>query len=123
MSMGQFTFLIDEDLRRAAKVYAAERGVTLSDLIRDMLARKIGWRQAMSEDVDEASARRVMEAYSVGLIERSDALRRLGRDPSEVLWFRDRLNASGLPWPVQDREEAEKQADGLLEAMESDEDE
>ncbi|WP_061934666.1 hypothetical protein [Aureimonas sp. AU22] len=115
--MGQFTFLIDEDLRRAAKIYAAERGTTLSDLIRDLLTSKIGWKVIMSAEPDDATLRAVLAAYGDGLIERSDALQRLGRDPSEVLWLRERMNELGVAWPQQAREAAESQSDGFVELL------
>jgi prevent-host-death family protein len=56
-------------------------------------------------------------AYSRGEISRSEAMVGIGIDPSETAAFAARMNAERIPWPKVDRQQAEKEADELLEAV------
>jgi hypothetical protein len=59
-------------------------------------------------------------AYSRDEISRSEAMKGVGIDPSDVAAFAALMNSSGIPWPKADREQAEREADGLLAIMEGD---
>ncbi|HEY2754590.1 MAG TPA: type II toxin-antitoxin system Phd/YefM family antitoxin [Pseudolabrys sp.] len=56
-------------------------------------------------------------AYSRGEISRSEAMIGMGLDPSETATFAARVNGERIPWPKVDRQQAEKEADELLEAV------
>ena len=59
-----------------------------------------------------------MIAYSRGEISRSEAMVGIDLDPSDTATFAVRMNAERIPWPKVDRQQAEKEADELLEAVE-----
>ena len=56
-------------------------------------------------------------AYSRGDISRGEAMAGIGLDPSDVSGFAARMNSERIPWPKVDRQEAEKEAQGLLELI------
>lgn len=63
------------------------------------------------------SDRDFLIAYSRGDISRSEAMAGVGMDPSDVSAFAARMNSDRIPWPKADRQEAEKEAQGLLELI------
>jgi prevent-host-death family protein len=62
--------------------------------------------------------RDVLIAYSRGQIARSDAMLAIGMDPSDPRAFAARMNALKIPWPKVEREQAEREAEELLEIVE-----
>lgn len=67
------------------------------------------------------SDRDFLIAYSRRDISRSEAMVGIGMDPSDTPAFAARMNSERIPWPKADRQEAEKEADGLLELAEASE--
>lgn len=59
-------------------------------------------------------------AYSRDEISRSEAMKGVRIDPTDVAAFAALMNSSGIPWPKVDREQAEREADGLLALLEGD---
>ncbi|MCK9908188.1 type II toxin-antitoxin system Phd/YefM family antitoxin [Microbacteriaceae bacterium K1510] len=64
-----------------------------------------------------SAARDFLITYSRGEISRSEAMIGIGLDPSDTATFAARMNAERIPWPKVDRQQAEKEADELLEAV------
>jgi hypothetical protein len=65
-------------------------------------------------------ARDFLIAYSRGEISRSEAMKGIGMDPTDVAAFSALMNSNSIPWPKVDREQAEREADGLLSILEGD---
>jgi hypothetical protein len=57
-------------------------------------------------------------AYSRDEISRNEAMKGIGMDPADVAAFAALMNSNGIPWPKADREQAEREADGLLAVLE-----
>src|SRR5664279_6311024 len=71
----QFTMNIDDSLLQAAKLYAVTTGRTVSDIVRDLLAREVGWSgSGPLAPLDDVRAAPVLEAYSTGRISRRQAM-------------------------------------------------
>jgi prevent-host-death family protein len=53
-------------------------------------------------------------AYSRGEVTRNEAMDGVGLDRSEVAEFARLMNTDRIPWPKADRQQAEREADGLI---------
>jgi prevent-host-death family protein len=53
-------------------------------------------------------------AHSRGEITRGEAMDGIGLDRSEVAEFARFMNADNIPWPKADRQQADREADGLI---------
>ncbi|MGY2049133.1 ribbon-helix-helix protein, CopG family [Methylobacterium sp. JK268] len=114
----QFTMKVDPALIEAVKAHVLRRGTTVSDLIRDLLMREIGWKEAtdgVTPSLTDERRHAILTAYSRGEAGRGDTMVALGLDPSEVGAFARLMNGSGVAWPRPDRARAEEAAEILLE--------
>lgn len=119
--MRQFTMNIDPGLLHAAKRHALANEITMSDLVRDLLAREVGWTSARPDpQLDHGAALPVLQEYSVGRLTRRQAMDALGLAPERQPEFVAAMNRHSVPWPspdpVQIELEAELVADAIREA-------
>lgn len=91
--MPNLTVNLDADLLKTAKVYSAQHGVSISQLVREHLAALTGYRAGPSA---EPPADPLLD-FSRGRVGRKEAMRQLGITYFELL---DRLAARGLPLPA-----------------------
>jgi hypothetical protein len=116
--MRQFTMNIDDGLLRAAKAHALSNGRNLSDIVRELLAREIGWSaNEASTPLDDAKARPVLSAYSEGRISRRQAMESLDLTPERHVEFVEAMNRLSVPWPKADPEQIEREADIVVQAI------
>jgi len=102
------TFRLDDDLLRAARVYAAEHETSVTALIKAHLEKMTGYQVA--DDGGDAVA-----LYSQGEIGTADAMRRLGMtNYAELL---DALADRGLVKPRMSVQEIERQAATLFNIL------
>jgi prevent-host-death family protein len=73
-------------------------------------AHQIAARASLSE-------RDFLIAYSRGEISRNESMLGIGIDPSDTAIFAARMNTERIPWPKVDRQQAEMEAEELLEAV------
>jgi uncharacterized protein (DUF433 family) len=59
----------------------------------------------------------ILTKYSTGEITRSEAMRRLGLDVVELGKFTELMETYEIPWPVTDRQRAEKEAEIIAAAI------
>lgn len=64
--MRQFTMEIDDGLLHAATTHAFRTGRTVSDIVRELIAREVGWPGPEVVPPVGADARRALAAYSHG---------------------------------------------------------
>lgn len=97
--MPNLTIQMDAELLKTAKVYSAQHGVSISQLVRDHLAALTGYEQETSADP--------LLDFSRGRVGRKEAMRRLGLTYFELL---DRLAERALPLPALPEKEIEQMA-------------
>jgi len=83
----------------------------------DRLRERRGGGEPRVAALPNQGARDFLIAYSRGEITRSEAMTGVGMAPSEVKTFAARMNSEEIPWPKVAREQAEKEAKGLLELL------
>lgn len=116
--MRQFTMNIDEGLLRVAKAHALSTGRNVSDIVRDLLAREVGWSAAETPaPLDDAKARPVLVAYSEQRISRRQAMDALGLAPERQEDFVEAMNRLSVPWPKVDPEQIEREAEIVVQAI------
>ena len=122
--MRQFTMNIDDGLLHAAKARALATGRTVSDIVRDLLAREVGW-SAPTEAVPFADAKAlpVLMAYSERRISRRRAMEAIGLEPDRYPDFVDAMERLAVPWPKVDRAQVEREAGIVARAIEAARDE
>ncbi|MDP4021340.1 hypothetical protein Q8W71_01785 [Methylobacterium sp. NEAU 140] len=109
--MRQFTMNIDDSLLLAAKRHALGAGITMSDLVRDLLAREVGWSPVPDTPVvAEASAVPILRAYSEGRLTRRQAMQALHLAPDRQVDFVAAMNRFAIPWPQPDPGQIDREA-------------
>ena len=84
--MRHFTMNIDDGLLQAAKLRALQTRRTVSDIVRELLAREVGWSGATeAAPIDDEKASPVLRAYSEGRIPRRRAMESLGLEPDQYV--------------------------------------
>jgi plasmid stability protein len=122
--MRHFTMNIDDGLLQAAKLRALQTKRTVSDIVRDLLAKEVGWSgETRSAPIDDGKAFPVLHAYSEGRIPRRRAMESLGLEPDQYSAFVDAMTRLSVPWPAVDREQVEREADIVVQAIEAAHDE
>jgi plasmid stability protein len=117
-AMRQFTMNIDDGLLRAAKAHALNAGRSVSEIVRDLLAREVGWATDEAPAPLEAEqVRSVLLAYSEGRTSRRQAMDALALAPERYPDFVEAMNTMAVPWPRPDPEQIEREADILVQAM------
>jgi plasmid stability protein len=118
VAMRQFTMNIDDGLLRAAKAHALNAGRSVSEIVRDLLAREVGWATADAPaPLEGEQARSVLLAYAEGRMSRRQAMDALGLAPERYSNFVEAMNTMSVPWPKLDPEQIEREADILVQAM------
>jgi len=116
--MRQFTMNIDDGLLRAAKAHALNAGRSVSEIVRDLLAREVGWATAEAPaPLDGEQARPVLLSYAEGRMSRRQAMDALGLAPERHPDFIEAMNTMSIPWPKPDSEQIEREAEILVQAM------
>jgi len=116
--MRQFTMNIDDGLLEAAKTHALSTGRSVSDIVRDLLAREVGWSARQpSLSPDDAEARPVLQACSSGKLTRRQAMDRLGLPPDRYPDFASTMNRLAIPWPKPDPAQIEREAELVVQAI------
>jgi hypothetical protein len=116
--MRQFTMNIDDSLLQAAKLHAVTTGRTVSDIVRDLLAREVGWSgSGPLAPLDDVRAAPVLEAYSAGRISRRQAMQALDLDPERQPEVVEAMNRLGIPWPEIDRGQIDQEAEIVVQAI------
>ena len=116
--MRQFTMNISDTLLLAAKEHALRSGSTLSDLVRNLLAREVGWSPDLAEhNLDEADALPVLQRYSAGEITRKQAMQALSLSPDRYGDFCETMARLAVAWPQPDREQIDREADIVVHAI------
>lgn len=114
----QFTMNIEDGLLLAAKRHALQTGRTVSDIVRDVLAREVGWVGGQDERaLDSASALPVLRAYSNGRTSRREAMEALGLPPERRADFVEAMNRLDVEWPTPDPEQIDQEAELVVEAI------
>ena len=109
---------IDDGLLLAAKAHASSHGRNVSDIVRELLAREVGWPAPCVPDaIDDSTARPVLSAYSEGRMSRSQAMESLALTPDRGVEFVEAMNRLSLAWPQADRRQIEREADIVVEAI------
>jgi plasmid stability protein len=122
--MRQFTMNIDDGLLHAAKARALQTGRTVSDIVRDLLAREVGWSGAKEvAPLDDEKALPVLRAYSEQRISRRRAMEAIGLEPDRYSDFVDAMERLAVPWPKVDRAQVEREAEIVAQAIEQANDE
>lgn len=118
--MRQFTMNMDEGLHSAAKIYAARQGKPIAEIVRDLLAREIGWNGEDSDriDIDERTAAAVLRDYSAGRISRRDAMERCGLRIEMYPEFVELMERLAVKWPEPDPERISREAEIVSDAIE-----
>jgi negative regulator of replication initiation len=116
--MRQFTMNIDDSLLQAAKAHALSTGRSVSDIVRDLLAREVGWSAEQPLlPPDDAGTRPVLQAYAAGKLTRRQAMDRLGLPPDRYPDFASAMNRLSVPWPKPDPAQIEREADLVVQAI------
>jgi hypothetical protein len=109
---------IDDGLLRAAKAHALSSGRNVSDIVRDLLAREVGWSaNEAPAPLDDAGARPVLLAYSQRTISRRQAMEALDLTPERHVAFVEAMNGLSILWPEVDPEQIEHEADIVVQAI------
>lgn len=104
MMLKNTTFNLPTELVAKAKAYAAEKGTTMTSIVREHL-EAVTSSGTVPEDEP-------LRAYSERRLSRNEAIRRLGmRDHTELLVA---LGDAGLPMPLAPAHEIENQASVFL---------
>ena len=116
--MRQFTMNVDDGLLLAAKRYSLRTGRTVSDIVREVLAREVGWTgDRNGQAIDDATALPVLRAYSEGRASRREAMETLGLPPERRADFVAAMNRLGIAWPRPDPEQIDQEAEIVVEAI------
>jgi hypothetical protein len=83
----RFTVSIDDDLLIAAKQKALERGVTMSSLVRDLLAREVRPTKAELSVLSDKDEEMTILRYSHGEMSLRQAMQALSMHPDQYLEF------------------------------------
>src|SRR3954466_16149179 len=101
---------IDDGLLLAAKAHALSSGRNVSDIVRDLLAREVGWSaNETPAPLDDARARPVLLGYSQRRISRRQAMEALNLTPERHAEFVEAMNRLSVPWPKADPEQIERE--------------
>lgn len=123
-AMRQFTMNISDGLLLAAKEHALRSGLSLSDLVRGLLAREVGWSESEAPPpLDKARALSVLRRYSTGEITRRQAMYDLELGPERHADFVEAMNQLSIPWPRPDSEDIDREAESVVRAIQEAEDE
>ena len=118
--MRHFTMNIDDGLLQAAKLRALQTRRTVSDIVRELLAREVGWSGATeAAPIDDEKASPVLRAYSEGRIPRRRAMESLGLEPDQYVASVAAMTRLCVPWPAVDREQVEREAEIVVQAIEA----
>ena len=116
--MRQFTMNIDDGLLHAAKARALQTGRSVSEIVRDLLSRELGWSGAKAETpVDDETALPVLMTYAEGRISRRRAMEAIGLQPDQYSALVVTMERLSLPWPKVDRAQVEREADIVARAI------
>ena len=109
---------IDDSLLQAAKAHAFSSGRTVSDIVRDLLSREVGWSpNEAATPLDETRAHPLLVAYSERRLSRRQAMQALDLTPDRQVEFVEAMNRSSIPWPNTDPEQIEREADIVVQAI------
>ena len=119
--MRQFTMNLDEALHNAAKVHAARTGRSIAEILRELLAKEIGWTGGTADgiEVDAGVVASALAQYSSGGISRREAMSRCGLSIDKYSDFVDLMQAMDVKWPVPDPRRIEQQALVVSEAIDA----
>lgn len=109
--MKNVTLAVDEEILRAAKIYAAAHDTSVSRLVRDYLAELTGLAIPSG---DEATT--ILLRYSQGRLRRREAMEALGLDYGTLLL---ELSQRRLPLPRVAESDAKAMADNFVQAWKS----
>ena len=116
--MRQFTMNIDDSLLQAAKAHALSSGRTVSDIVRDLLSREVGWSpNEAAPPLDEVRAHPLLVAYSERRLSRRQVMQALDLTPERQAEFVEAMNIRSIPWPKSDPEEIEREAEIVVQAI------
>lgn len=115
--MRQLTLEMDDALLDAADAYARRTGRAVDDIIRELVAREIGWPDQAPTLPDDDAVRRVLTAYSEGRIARRRAMEEIGLPPDRYLDFVGIMNRLSVPWPSIGRAQIEREAKIVAQAI------
>ncbi len=116
--MRQFTMNIDDSLLLAAKKHALETGRTVSEIVRDLVAREVGWNgQVEPAPLDDEQVWPVLTNYSNGRTSRRRAMDEIGLSAEKYSEFVDLMRRHCVPWPKIDREQVEREAEIVVAAI------
>ncbi len=111
---------IDDGLLRAAKAHALSSGRNVSDIVRALLAREVGWSaNEAPTPFDDARARPVLLGYSEQKISRRQAMDALDLTPERQAEFVEAMNRLSIPWPKADPEQIDREADIVVQAIQT----
>ena len=120
----QLTVHIDDSLLLAAKKHAHETGRTVDEVVRDLMAREVGWSGPEgAASLEDERVLSVLRTYSEGRTTRRRAMDEIGLAPDQYSDFVDLMQRLRVPWPQVDRKQIERQAEIVAEAIEEASDE
>jgi hypothetical protein len=116
--MRQFTMNIDDGLLLAAKKRALESGRTVSDIVRDLLAREVGWTEPReTAPPGDDQIRDVLFRYSDGRLSRHAAMNQINLEPHQYADFVELMRRLSVPWPQIDRNRIDQEAEIVAQAI------
>jgi hypothetical protein len=117
--MPQFTMNMDENLLQAAKLHALQHGTTVSDMIRELLARELSGKKGATSTDDRKlplyTPHQILTAYSRGRLGVDEAAARLGLQGYRELAIA--MADAELPLPGTDRSTIDTQAAGAADVL------
>lgn len=115
--MRQLTLEMDDALLDAADAYARRTGRAVDDIIRELVAREVGWPGRAPASPDDDAVRSVLTAYSEGRIPRRRAMEEIGLPPDRYPDFVDLMDRLAIRWPSISRAQIEREAEVVAQAI------
>lgn len=103
--MQSLTLVVEDSLFQAANIYAAQRGLTLTQLLKTQLINLTQFSATMSD---------TLEQFSQGRLSRFETMKLLNVDYSTLLSL---LGQRGLSLPTLPAEQLEQMADTLVQII------